>query len=165
MKRKSIIKKIGILIVAVMTIFAVFNVTAVPVFADGAADTTPQVAPDKDPKCATILTKYCPGETSDSNQIIELIKLVINILTAGIGVLATIGMIICGYTILTARDNEAQVSKAKKRLLEIVIGLVVWILGTLLVNLLLPTFSGTVQNPGYINSSSSISVSKDGIRK
>ncbi len=77
-------------------------------------DITPTIAPDKPAKCASILGGYCDDSSSGGNQVIELIKILINILTAGIGVLATIGVIFCGYIILTARDDEAQVSKAKK---------------------------------------------------
>ena len=101
-------------------------------------DITPTIAPDKPAKCASILGGYCDDSSSGGNQVIELIKILINILTAGIGVLATIGVIFCGYIILTARDDEAQVSKAKKRLLEIVIGIIAWVLFSVAINLLLP---------------------------
>ena len=114
---------------------------------EGGATVQPQIEPDKDPSCASILTWLCEGDNADEGSIYSLIKLVINIMTAGIMVLATVGIIICGYTILTARDNEAQVSKARKRLIEIIIGLIAWVLGTLVLNILLPTFKGTVGDP------------------
>lgn len=77
----------------------------------------------------------CDGS---SDNIMSLIKLVIKILTAGVTVAGTIGVIICGITMLTARDNAAQVEKAKKRIFEIVIGLVLWVLAAVLVGFILP---------------------------
>ena len=43
---------------------------------------------------------------------------------------------------MTARDNQEQVSKGKKRILEIVIGVLVWILLSVLLTLLLPKMEG-----------------------
>lgn len=68
----------------------------------------------------------------------DLPTLIINILTAGVIVAATIGIIICGYTVLTARDDASKVEKAKRRLFEIVIGLVAWVLGAALIHFILP---------------------------
>ena len=39
---------------------------------------------------------------------------------------------------MSARDNEAQVQKAKKRMVEIVIGVVLWALGALVLLLIIP---------------------------
>ena len=39
-----------------------------------------------------------------------------------------VGIVICGVMYLTARDNEAQVAKAKKRLIDVIIGVVIWVL-------------------------------------
>ena len=60
-------------------------------------------------------------------------------MTIGIGVLATIGIIFCGYIIMTARDNAEQITKAKRRLLEIVIGIVLWALFTVILWLFVPS--------------------------
>ena len=68
----------------------------------------------------------------------DLPTLVLNILTAGVIVAATIGIIICGYTVLTAREDVSRVEKAKRRLWEIVIGLVAWVLGAALIHFILP---------------------------
>ncbi len=91
------------------------------------------VASVSEGECATILTGLC-----NENGITELIKLVIGILTGAIVVAGTIGIIICGVLWMTARDNEAQVVKAKKRILDIVIGIVAWVLLSLLANLFIP---------------------------
>ena len=85
--------------------------------------------------CAYFLKAFCPGGGKD---IMDLPNLIIDILTAGVIVAATIGIIICGYTVLTARDDASKVEKAKRRLFEIVIGLVAWVLGAALIRFILP---------------------------
>ena len=71
------------------------------------------------------------GNTGDG--ILHILAIVLNILTFGVGILATFGIAISGLQYLTARDNDSQVAKAKMRIFEIVIGLIVYaILWTLL---------------------------------
>lgn len=64
----------------------------------------------------------------DDDGIMQMVQFIANMLGAGITVVGIIGIVICGVTYLTARDNEAQVAKAKKRLMDVIIGLVIWIL-------------------------------------
>ncbi len=73
-----------------------------------------------------------------SNGIMEILRWVAGIMTMGVGVIGTIGIIWCGFLVLTAKDNESQVAAAKKRLLEIVIGMIVFGLAGVLINLFLP---------------------------
>lgn len=89
--------------------------------------------------CTSILPNaWCNNE----NSITSIIKAVIAILSGGVGVLAVLGLVICGFIWMTARDNEAQVTMAKKRMLDIVIGLGIWALvaagTTLVLNLVTP---------------------------
>lgn len=81
--------------------------------------------------------------------IFKLIATGIQVLTAGIFVLATIGFIWAGVLYLTARDDEAQVAKAKKRMFEVVIGLVIYSFMFIIGNLLIP--GGLITD--YINTS------------
>lgn len=67
-----------------------------------------------------------------------ILMLVLDILVYGLGVAAIIGVVIAGILYMTARDNEAQVTKAKTRLYEIVIGLVAWALMFTVLNWLIP---------------------------
>jgi flagellar basal body-associated protein FliL len=53
-------------------------------------------------------------------------------------VLGTIGIIMAGVTIMTARDNSAQIQKGKQRIMEVVIGLVIWVLAVAIIALILP---------------------------
>lgn len=79
---------------------------------------------------------------SDGEGIKKLLVLILKVLLYGIGAAAIIGVVIAGIIYLTARDNEAQVTKAKTRLVEIVIGLVAWALLFTVLQWLIPGFSG-----------------------
>lgn len=74
-----------------------------------------------------------PGMTIDS-----MLTLVLKILVYGLGAAATLGVVIAGIMYMTARDNPQQVALAKKRLIDIVIGLAVWALMYTLLNWLIP---------------------------
>ena len=109
------------------------------------------IAPVKEGDCTSILPgDWCNGE----GGIMNIVTLVVTILTGAVVVAGTIGIIICGVMWMTARDNEAQVAKAKKRMLDIVIGLVVWVLLALLANLFIPKSSSSIKQdaPGISNS-------------
>ena len=63
------------------------------------------------------------------------------ILTIGIGVTALIGITISGITYLTAKDNVEKTTKAKRRIFEIVIGLVAYAAIWGILTFLLPEFN------------------------
>ncbi len=65
---------------------------------------------------------------SANNGIWGILSLVINIMTAGIGVLAVIGIVICGIQYTTAAGDEAKTRKAKRRMFEIVIGVAAYLI-------------------------------------
>lgn len=56
----------------------------------------------------------------------RMLKFVVSFVMYGLGAAAVLALIIVGIQYMTARDNEAQMTKAKTRLFEIVIGLVAW---------------------------------------
>ena len=66
---------------------------------------------------ATVTAVFCGGTKG-------IAQTVTTVISAGIAVAGTIGVIWAGTLWLTARDNEAQVAKAKRRFLETVIGIV-----------------------------------------
>lgn len=80
------------------------------------------------------------------NGIEGLLLLVVKILLYGLGAAAVIGVVVAGIMYLTARDSEAQVAKAKTRLVEVVIGLVAWAMLWTVLNWLIPGF-----DPGILN--------------
>ena len=93
---------------------------AVPVFAKGDC-----------PKTAILkITSGC----NDGSAMFDILGMVLS----GVGAAAIIGVLITGYQYITARDNSAQVMKAKNRLFQIVIGLVVWVMIWGILQFLLP---------------------------
>ena len=65
---------------------------------------------------------------------------VVNIMTVGVGVLATIGLGVAGIQYLTAGGSEEKTRKAKRRILEIVIGLLAYVLIYAFLQFILPNF-------------------------
>ena len=83
----------------------------------------------------------CSCDDGQGGAVKETLKLVLNIMTVGIGILAVLGVTIVGIQYLTAGGNEEQVRKSKRRLLEIVIGVVAYVLIYALLNFLIPDFN------------------------
>mgnify|MGYP001057835233 CR=1 FL=1 len=88
-------------------------------------------------KLVAVETSILPNSVTD---IQTLLLLIVKILFYGLGAAAVVGVVVAGIMYLTARDNEAQVTKAKTRLLEIVIGLVAWALMYTALHFLIPGF-------------------------
>lgn len=84
----------------------------------------------------TAILDVCPGEEGEG--VFGVLAIALDIMTFGVGAAAVIGVIITGYQYMTARDNAAQVAKAKNRLLQIIIGLVIWVLFWGILKFLLP---------------------------
>lgn len=70
-----------------------------------------------------------------------VLDLVMTILTIGIGITATIGIAVSGIIYLTAKDDVAKTTKAKRRIYEIVIGLAAYAVLWGLLTFLLPEFN------------------------
>ena len=92
--------------------------------------------------CTSILpadwcNKEDPEDLKDSG-IVKMVKFVISVMTGAVVVAGTIGIVICGVLWMTARDNPTQISNAKRRLLEIVIGMIAWGLIAVLINFFIP---------------------------
>ena len=86
------------------------------------------------------ILKGCTGK--DGKEAITcVLKLVVDILTIGVGILGVIGISVSGIQYLTAGGSEEKTRKAKRRIFEIVIGLVAYVLVYALLSWLLPSFS------------------------
>ena len=72
-----------------------------------------------------ILTECGSG---DDAAIKCILNTVIDIFTVGVGILGVIGISIAGIQYLTAGGSEEKTRKAKRRMFEIVIGLVAYVL-------------------------------------
>lgn len=111
---------------------------------DSSAATNSEITEVKKGSCASILKSFCSEDgTVDLGG---LLGMIITVLTGAIVIAGTVGIIICGFLWMTARDNEAQVAMAKKRMLEIVIGIVAWVLLALVGNLFIPKSSTDIES-------------------
>lgn len=68
----------------------------------------------------------CYKEGEDGEGIYKLLDLILTVMTYGVGVLGTLGIVISGIQYATAGDNEGQIVKAKSRIFNVVIGLLLW---------------------------------------
>ena len=110
-----------------------------PVFADGAVCTC-EGGGNGTTVDAAILKDVC--DCGHGESVIAILNLVVNIMTVGIGILGVVGITIVGIQYLTAGGNEEKTRKAKRRMLEIVIGLMAYVLIYALVKWLMPHFGG-----------------------
>ena len=85
-------------------------------------------------------TVHCKCDDGKGSSIFSTLNLVVNIMTIGIGALGVLGITIVGIQYLTAGGNEEQTRKAKRRMFEIVIGLVAYVLVYALLDWLIPDF-------------------------
>ena len=98
------------------------------VYAESTTNTDPEIKSE----CASILSAFCGDD-----GIMRLIRFVVSLMMGGVVVIGSIGIVICAVMWMTARDNEMQVRKARSRLIEIVIGMVLFVMLGVVVNILL----------------------------
>ena len=104
------------------------------------AFTAPAFAADaKDTSVETAILTGC-GQAEDGTQCI--LKLVVDIMSIGVGILGVIGITVVGIQYLTAGGDEGKTKKAKQRMFEIVIGLVAYVVIYAALRWLLPNFNG-----------------------
>ena len=80
-------------------------------------------------------------DDSEGCGVYTVLDLVMTILTIGIGIAATIGIAVSGIIYLTAKGDVAKTTKAKRRILEIVIGLAAYAAIWAFLTFLLPEFN------------------------
>lgn len=83
---------------------------------------------------------HCYEDDGEGGGIKSLLNKVVSVMTIGIGVLGVLGITIVGIQYLTAGDSEEKTRKAKRRLFEIVIGLVAYVAIYALLDWLIPEF-------------------------
>lgn len=127
---KKIVQKITAPIMALVICLGMIApvVQTVPAYADGEG--------------AAILTKcWDEGEKSDNGAgILCVVRLVVDILSVLVGVVGVIGIVVVGIQYLTAGGNEEQTRKAKRRLFEIVIGIMAYVLIRAILGWVSPSF-------------------------
>lgn len=83
-------------------------------------------------------TLNCDANAEGGGGIFCILKNVITVMTWGVGIVGTLGLVIVGVQYATARDNVEQMTKARKRLVAIIIGLVAYVLFWGFINWLIP---------------------------
>ena len=104
------------ILTGIITIIISGFVSVAPVFADTQCVETAIIGGGQ----------VCDNGNGDS--VIHILDLVVDIMTIGIGILGVIGITVVGIQYLTAGGNEEKTRKAKRRMFEIVIGLVAYVL-------------------------------------
>lgn len=108
----------------------------------GALGSQPAFAASTGVKCSVLPQSICDkaGTTSKDGHsaIWYFLILVLNILTAGIGVAAVIGIIIAAILYASAEDKADQVHKAKDMIWNIVLGLVAYFAMYALLQFIIP---------------------------
>lgn len=91
----------------------------------------------------SILGNGCSCDDGTGSSVMDILDLVVNILSACVGILGVIGIVVVGIQYLTAGGSEEKVKKSKRRMFEIIIGLVVYAILFAGLKWLLPSFSNS----------------------
>ncbi|MDO4889134.1 MAG: hypothetical protein Q4A25_00350 [Candidatus Saccharibacteria bacterium] len=84
---------------------------------------------------------YCDDGTGSG--IFFILEIILTVLTFGVGIAGTIGIVIAGIQYASARDNEQTIAKAKMRIFQIVIGMIIWATLYIALRWLLPNFGSS----------------------
>lgn len=90
------------------------------------------------PKDETAKSEKQKAAEIGNSGVMQLLKLILRILTAGVGIVATGALVYAGILYASASDNASQISQAKTIITNVVIGIVAYGLMVLVVNFLIP---------------------------
>ena len=97
---------------------------------------------------------------TNGDSIYALLRLAVEIMTIGVGILGVIGIGVTGIQYLTAGGNEEKTRKAKRRMFEIIIGLAIYATFFLLMQWLVKDFE--IKDASFDSSGGSSSESSSG---
>lgn len=101
----------------------------------------PAFAAEKNDHCVkTIILGDEEVCDKEGDSLFALLRLIIDIMTIGVGILGVIGISVTGVQYLTAGAREDKAQKAKRRMFEIIIGLAVYAIFFLLMRWVFPNF-------------------------
>ena len=83
-------------------------------------------------------TYNCSCDNGQGSSVTDTLTLVLDILTGLVGIVAVIGITVVGIQYLTAGGSEEKTRKSKRRLFEIVLGVVAYVAIYILLKWLLP---------------------------
>ena len=86
------------------------------------------------------ILKNCAAKSEDQKGggIACILELIVDILSIGVGILGVVGISVVGIQYLTAGGSEEKTRKAKRRMFEIIIGLVCYAVMYALLKFILP---------------------------
>ena len=122
---------------------------------------TPAPAMASDNTTKTAILKDCASDDGKGGGILCLLKEGLDILSFVVGALGFAALVFVGFQYLTAGDNEEQIKKAKRRIVEIVIGVALFLLANVIVQWLTGT-DPNANNSGSNNGGSSEQQSSSG---
>lgn len=109
----------------------------------------------------TAILKSCAKDDGKGGGILCLLRQGLDILSWIVGALGFAALVFVGFQYLTAGDNEEQIKKAKRRIVEIVIGVALFLLANVIVQWLTGT-DPNANNSGSNNGGSSEQQSSSG---
>ncbi|MBR2708980.1 hypothetical protein IKE98_01460 [Candidatus Saccharibacteria bacterium] len=136
------------IVAGIMMVCMALVVTVAPVYADDGGCVPTSVLGGSKCKYNEKTKEYTKSENGEYNcscddgkgsSVTAQLNLVVDIMTIGIGILGVIGITIVGIQYLTAGGSEEKTRKAKRRMFEIVIGLVAYVVLYAFVKWLIPT--------------------------
>lgn len=80
-------------------------------------------------------------EGQEGGGVVCILKIVLNVMTFGIGVLAVIGIVLAGIQYITSQGDPGKMAKAKNRIIQVVIGLVIYAVMYAALYFLVPGFN------------------------
>lgn len=127
------------LFISILAIAISGFILARPVFAECSQEQL-----DRGCVSTAILNNGCSCDDGHGSSVKSVLRLVVDIMSIGVGILAVIGISISGVQYLTAGGNEEKTRKAKRRIIEIVIGVAVFVLIYAILYFLVPDFNPSV---------------------
>ena len=156
------IKKIALALTALVLGVATIATPAPAMASDGPSQHSETTHTDGTAK--TAILKSCAKDDGQGGGILCLLGEGLDILSWIVGALGFAALVFVGFQYLTAGDNEEQIKKAKRRIVEIVIGVALFLLANVIVQWLTGT-DPNANNSGSNNGGSSEQQSSSGGNK
>jgi hypothetical protein len=153
------IRKIALALTALVLGVATIAMPAPAMASDGPSQHSETTHTDGTAK--TAILKSCVKDDGKGGGILCLSRQGLDILSWIVGALGFAALVFVGFQYLTAGDNEEQIKKAKRRIVEIVIGVALFLLANVIVQWLTGT-DPNASNSGSNNGGSSEQQSSSG---
>lgn len=125
---RKIVLALTALVLGVATI-----ATPAPAMASDGPSQHSQTTHNTSSTAKTAILKSCANDNGSGSGIMCLLKQGLEILSWVIGALGFAALVFVGFQYLTAGDNEEQVRKSKRRIVEIVVGVALFLLANVIV--------------------------------